>query len=410
MTALDRFLRYVTYDTRSDEHSDAAPSTEKQRILGQVLAEELSQMGLENAHLAENGAVYGWLPATAGRETDPVIALISHLDTSPSAPGNGVKARRVVCTGEDIVLNEDLGIVTETAVFPDLKENAGRELIVTDGTTLLGADDKAGVAEIFAAVAHLAARPAIPHGRVAVCITPDEEIGRGASCVDLDKLGAEFGYTVDGGPLGSLEYENFNAAGAEVTVRGVNIHPGEGKNKMKNACLIAAQFIAMMPPAETPAHTEGYEGFNHLCDMAGDESEARMTWIIRDHDRARFESRKAFMEDVGAFLNRQYGQGTVSVEITDSYANMREKLLPHPEILERARNAFRQAGVEPREDPIRGGTDGAQLSWRGLPCPNLSTGGYHFHGVHEYIPVDALTTMTEVLVALVTAEEKEIRK
>lgn len=407
MTATERFLHYITYDTQSDETSDSTPSTVKQRILGQRLAGELSALGLENAHLDDRGAVYAWLHATPGREADPTIALIAHMDTAPGGSGKDVKARRVLCTGEDLVLNAPLNIVMEASKFPDLKTNAGQELIVTDGTTLLGADDKAGIAEIIAALDHLQARPDLPHGPVAVCITPDEEIGRGADYVDLDKLGADFGYTVDGGPLGSLEYENFNAAGAAVTVKGVNIHPGEGKDKMKNASLVAAEFISLVPPAESPAHTEGWEGFYHLCAMKGDESGAELSWIIRDHDRTNFEARKATLQRIGQFLNDTYGPGTVTVEIKDSYCNMKEKLLPHPEILQRARDAFRQAGVEPWESPIRGGTDGAQLSWRGLPCPNLSTGGYHFHSVHEYIPVSSLETMTRVLTALLTLPFKK---
>jgi len=408
MTATERFLRYVTFDTQSDEDSETRPSTAKQRLLGQVLADELAALGLENAHLDPEGAVYAHLPATPGRESDPVIALISHMDTAPAAPGANVKARRVMCTGADIVLNQEKGIVMETSVFPDLREKIGEELIVTDGTTLLGADDKAGVAEIMAAVEHLTAHPQLPHGRVAVCFTPDEEIGQGASYVDLDKLGAEFGYTVDGGPLGSLEYENFNAASAEIIVHGVNIHPGEGKNKMKNAALIAARFIAMVPPAESPAHTEGYEGFYHLCEMGGDENEARLSWIIRDHDREKFQARKKRIEAIAAYLNGEYGAGTVETEIKDSYYNMREKVADYPEVIARARNAYLSVpGVTVSEVPIRGGTDGAQLSWRGLPCPNLSTGGYHFHGVYEYIPTRSLEAMTQVLVRLLTMTQEE---
>ena len=277
---------------------------------------------------------------------------------------------------------------------------------MTDGTTLLGADDKAGVAEIFSAVAYLAEHPELSHGRVAVCITPDEEVGRGADYIDLDLLGADFAYTVDGGPLGTLEYENFNAASAEVVIHGVNIHPGDAKNKMKNACLMAAELIAMVPPAESPAHTEGYEGFYHLCGMEGDESEAKLSWILRDHDWASFEARKQTMQRIGDYLNGKYGPMSVEVRLTDSYYNMKEKILPHPELLDWARAAFRQAGVEPVDVPIRGGTDGARLSFLGLPCPKLSTGGYHFHGVYEYIPVESLEKMTETLVNLVTGIDK----
>ena len=401
MNATERFLRYIRFDTQSDEDSESRPSTEKQLALARLLAEELNDLGLENAHMDADGAVYAHLPATAGREKDPVLALIAHMDTAPSAPGADVKARRVLCTGEDIVLNREKGIVMEVSVFPDLKENAGKELIVTDGTTLLGADDKAGVAEIMAAAEYLTAHPEEPHGRLAVCFTPDEEIGKGAGYVDLDRLGADFGFTVDGGPLGSLEYENFNAASAEITVHGINIHPGEGKNRMKNASLIAAQFIAMVPPAESPAHTEGYEGFYHLCGMEGDETTATLSWIIRDHDREKFEARKETVRRIADYLNAVYGPGTVTAEIRDSYCNMKEKLADCPALIQRARDAFRSVpGVTITEAPIRGGTDGAQLSWRGLPCPNLSTGGYHFHGVFEYIPTESLEKMTRVLTAL----------
>ena len=317
-----------------------------------------------------------------------------------------MKAQIVRYEGGDLVLNAEGGIVMTPTNFPDLNDQVGKELIVTDGTTLLGADDKAGVAEIFSAVAYLAEHPELAHGRVAVCITPDEEVGRGADYIDLDLLGADFAYTVDGGPLGTLEYENFNAASAEVVIHGVNIHPGDAKNKMKNACLMAAELIAMVPPAESPAHTEGYEGFYHLCGMEGDESEAKLSWILRDHDWDSFEARKQTMQRIGDYLNGKYGPMSVEVRLTDSYYNMKEKILPHPELLDWARAAFRQAGVEPVDVPIRGGTDGARLSFLGLPCPNLSTGGYHFHGVYEYIPVESLEKMTETLVNLVTGIDK----
>lgn len=402
MTATERFLKYITFDTESDESSQTVPSTEKQKVLGAYLARELEEMGLEGAHMDQYGYVYGWLPASRGREDDPVVALIAHMDTAPRVSGKNVKARVVAYAGGDIVLNQEKGIVMKAAEFPDLADQVGKHLIVTDGTTLLGADDKAGVAEIFTAVDHLIQHPELPHGRVAVCITPDEEVGQGADYVDLEKLGAAYGYTVDGGPLGSLEYENFNAAGANVTIHGVNIHPGDAKNKMKNACLIAAELIAMVPPAEAPAHTEGYEGFYHLCTMSGDESEAKLEWIIRDHDREKFEARKTVMANIGDYLNGKYGPGTVEMDIQDTYRNMKEMVLPHPEILDRARSAFRAAGIEPVDVAIRGGTDGAKLSFLGLPCPNLSTGGYHFHGVYEYIPRESLESMTEVLVHLLT--------
>ena len=323
MTALERFLHYVTYDTQSSETSETTPSTPKQRLLGEALAQELQDLGLEGAHLAENGAVYAWLPATPGREKVPVLALIAHMDTAPRVPSENVQARVVHYEGGDLVLNQEKGIVTTLKDFPDLAGQVGKDLVVTDGTTLLGADDKAGIAEILTAMEHLLAHPERPHGRVALCFTPDEEVGTGADYVDLDKLGADFGYTVDGGPLGGLEYENFNAAEVDVLFHGVNIHPGEGKNKLRNACLMAAQFIAMVPPAESPAHTEGYEGFYHLCSMTGDESQARLQWLIRDHDWEGFRDRKRTMEGIGFYLETRYGVGTVEVTITDAYYNMK---------------------------------------------------------------------------------------
>ena len=406
MNAIDRFLRYVTYDTQSAEGSDTCPSTEKQKVLGQALADELGQLGLYNAHMDEHGYVYAWLPATPGCEGIPCVGLVAHMDTSPDAPGAGVKARIVRYEGGDLVLNEEKGIVMRAAEFESLARYQGQDLIVTDGTTLLGADDKAGVAEIVSAVAHLVAHPEIRHGRIAVCITPDEEVGQGADRFDVEGFGAAVAYTVDGGELGEIEYENFNAANAGVFVHGVNIHPGSAKNKMKNALLIALEFAALLPPAETPGHTEGYEGFYHLHDMKGNETEAQLHYLIRDHDRDRFEARKAFLARAAAFLNDKYGAGTVEVAVKDSYYNMKEQIEPHMYLILRARAAMEAAGVTPVVVPIRGGTDGARLSYMGLPCPNLSTGGLNFHGVHEYIPADALLKMTQVLVNLVTAQEK----
>ena len=406
MNAIDRFLRYVTYDTQSAEGSDTCPSTEKQKVLGQALADELGQLGLYNAHMDEHGYVYAWLPATPGCEGVPCVGLVAHMDTSPDAPGAGVKARIVRYEGGDLVLNEEKGIVMRAAEFESLARYQGQDLIVTDGTTLLGADDKAGVAEIVSAVAHLVAHPEIRHGRIAVCITPDEEVGQGADRFDVEGFGAAVAYTVDGGELGEIEYENFNAANAGVFVHGVNIHPGSAKNKMKNALLIALEFAALLPPAETPGHTEGYEGFYHLHDMKGNETEAQLHYLIRDHDRDRFEARKAFLARAAAFLNDKYGAGTVEVAVKDSYYNMKEQIEPHMYLILRARAAMEAAGVTPVVVPIRGGTDGARLSYMGLPCPNLSTGGLNFHGVHEYIPADALLKMTQVLVNLVTAQEK----
>ncbi len=404
MNAIDRFLKYVGFDTQSDPDSESVPTTAKQKVLGAALAEELGQIGLHNAHMDQYGYVYGWLPATAGREGVPCLGLIAHMDTSPDVSGAAVKPQIVHYEGGDIVLNEEKHILMRAAEFESLAKYVGRDLIVTDGTTLLGADDKAGVAEIFSAMEYLVQHPEIPHGRIAVGITPDEEVGSGADHFDVEGFGAAVAYTVDGGELGELEYENFNAASAKVTVHGVNIHPGSAKNKMKNALLIAVELVDLLPPAETPAHTEGYEGFYHLGHLSGSESEAKLSFIIRDHDRARFEGRKQTMEDIAAYLNKKYGAGTVELTLKDSYYNMKEKIEPHMYLIHRARAAMQAAGLEPVEVPIRGGTDGARLSYMGLPCPNLCTGGANFHGIHEYIPADALETMTQVLVQLVKVD------
>lgn len=404
MNAVDRFLRYVRYDTQSDEHSHTTPTTEKQKVLGAALAEELNGLGLYNAHMDEYGYVYAWLPATAGCEGIPCVGLIAHMDTSPDAPGADVQPRVVRYEGGDLVLNEERNIVMRAADFESLAGYVGQELIVTDGTTLLGADDKAGIAEIMTALEHLTAHPEIPHGRIAVCFTPDEEVGSGADHFDVAGFGAAVAYTVDGGELGELEYENFNAASASVLVHGVNIHPGSAKNKMKNALLIALEFANMLPPAETPAHTEGYEGFYHLHDMKGNETQAELHYIIRDHDMDKFQARKACLGRVSDYLNAKYGKGTVELSLKDSYYNMREKIEPHMYLLHRARAAMEAVGITPVEVPIRGGTDGARLSFMGLPCPNLCTGGLNFHGVHEYIPAQALEKMTQVLVHLVRAQ------
>ena len=401
MNAVDRFLKYVSYDTQSDEHSDTTPSTEKQKVLGAALAEELNQLGLYNAHMDEYGYVYAWLPASAGCEGVPCVGLVAHMDTSPSASGANVKPRIVRYEGGDLVLNEEKNIVMKAADFESLVKYVGQELIVTDGTTLLGADDKAGVAEIVSALDYLIAHPEIPHGRIAVCFTPDEEVGSGADHFDVPGFGAAVAYTVDGGELGELEYENFNAASASVVIHGVNIHPGSAKNKMKNALLIGLEFANMLPAAETPAHTEGYEGFYHLGEMHGDETETTMSYIIRDHDMNSFLARKAYLGRVSDYLNAKYGAGTVELTLKDSYFNMREKIEPHMYLIHRARSAMEAVGITPMEVPIRGGTDGARLSFMGLPCPNLCTGGVNFHGVHEYIPVEALEKMTQVLVNLV---------
>ncbi|MBP5155617.1 MAG: peptidase T [Clostridia bacterium] len=398
MSVLERFLKYVSYGTNSDEDSASCPSSDSQLVLGRELARELRELGVEGAHLDEYGYVYGFIPATEGHENDPTVGFIAHMDTSPAVRGDGIRPHIVHYNGGDIQLNDTA--VLSPKEYPALKGHIGDMLVVTDGTTLLGADDKAGIAEIFTACEYLAEHPEISHGAISVCITPDEEIGRGADRFDLEKFGADWAYTVDGGELGEIEYECFNAASADITVHGLNIHPGDAKNKMKNAALLATEFASLLPPAETPAHTEGYEGFFHLCSVSGDETEAKLKYIVRDHDRDKFENRKRLLRDTAAYLNGVYGEGTFEVSLRDSYYNMKEKILPHMFIVENAREAMRRCGVTPRDKAIRGGTDGARLSYEGLPCPNLSTGGANYHSVHEYVSVSAMETMVRVIVEL----------
>ncbi len=401
MNVVDRFLKYVSFETTSDEESPSTPSTPKQKLLGAYLAEELRTLGLERVRMDETGYVYGFLPATPGCEKLPAIGFISHMDTSPAVSGADIKPRRVLYEGGDIVLNPDVSI--KASVFPFLEKYIGQELIVTDGTTLLGADDKAGVAEIISAMEYLLVHPEIPHGPLAVGFTPDEEIGRGADHFDVEGFGCDFAYTVDGGALGEIEYENFNAASARINFHGINIHPGSAKNKMKNAVLLAAEFLSLLPPAETPAHTEGYEGFFHAGEISGNETLTTIKMIIRDHDREKFEARKLLLRRTASFMNERYGAGTVKIELADSYYNMKEKILPVMHVITRAEDAMRAAGVEPVTVPIRGGTDGARLSYMGLPCPNLSTGGENFHGIHEFVSVPAMEKMVEVIVGIAKA-------
>jgi tripeptide aminopeptidase len=405
MTVIERFLRYVSFPTTSDENSETVPSNEKELNLARQLVQELTEIGVADACVDEFGRVYGHLPATPGRENLPVYGLISHMDTSPDASGENIKPRMVEYTGGDIVLNETQQIVMRQADFPCLERYIGQTLIVTDGTTLLGADDKAGVAEIMTALAYLHGHPEVPHGTIAVAFTPDEEIGCGADHFDYDRFHADFAYTVDGGALGEVEYENFNAANAGIKIQGRNIHPGSAKNIMKNAILLASEFIGMLPPAETPAHTEGYEGFYHVNYCNAVEENGYVNLIIRDHDRAKFEERKAFLQRTVDYLNSVHGEGTFTLVLKDSYYNMREKIEPHMHLIDRAKAAFSANGVEPRVVPIRGGTDGARLSWEGLPCPNLSTGGENFHGVYEFASVQAMEKMVNVLVHLVQDHE-----
>ncbi len=394
---VERFLKYVFFDTRSDENSESVPSSEKQKKLGEYLACELAELGFENPHIDEKGYVYAFLPASKGINAEN-IGFIAHMDTSPDASGKDVKPQIIEYSGGDIALNETVSIKENE--FENLKKYVGQHLIVTDGTTLLGADDKAGVAEIVSACEFLVNNPQIPHGRISVCFTPDEEIGRGSDYFDVQKFGAKWAYTVDGGELGEIEYENFNAANARVTVNGINIHPGTAKNKMKNAILLANGFINMLPAAETPAHTEGYEGFFHVCDIMGNETKTEVTLLIRDHDTEKFIKRKQLLKDCVDFLNLKYGENTFSLRMKDSYYNMKEKILPHMHIISDAENAMKRVGVTPKIVAIRGGTDGARLSFMGLPCPNLSTGGENFHSVHEFISVQSMEKMVEVLVEL----------
>ncbi len=399
MRTEELFLHFVTYGTQSDGSSDTVPSTPGQRVLGQELVRIMQEMGIADAHMDDFGYVYGTIPATPD-VTAPVIGLIAHMDTATELPGDHVKPRVVPdYDGGDVVLNEKENIVLRPAQFPALKNYIGERLIVTDGTTLLGADDKAGLAEILTAAERLLNNE-VPHGKVRIGFTPDEEIGRGADHFDVAGFGADFAYTVDGGPIGELEWENFNAASAAVTIRGENIHPGSAKGQMINAVLLAMEFNAMLPCNETPATTEGYEGFFHLGNMQGDVERAELHYIIRDFDMASFARRKALMQQAAAFLNHKYGD-RVQVTITDSYFNMREKLLPHPEIMALAQKAMEAANIVPVLVPIRGGTDGARLSYMGLPCPNICTGGHNPHGRYEFTVSEEMEKVADMLVQLI---------
>ena len=398
MTVSERFLKYVSFGTNSDENSETCPSTASQLVLAEYLAVELKAIGLDEVEIDKDGYVYGVIPATEGRENDPSIGFVAHMDTSSDVKGDEIKPQIVKYQGGDIKLNDKVSITVKD--FPYIEKYVGCDIITTDGTTLLGADDKAGIAEILTACEYIINHPEISHGRIAVGITPDEEIGRGADRFDVKRFGCDWAYTIDGGELGEIEYENFNAASAKITVHGVNIHPGSAKNKMKNAALMAAEFINMMPKSETPAHTEGYEGFYHLGGMEGDETLATLRYIIRDHDMESFLKRKEFVENLVAYLNGVYGEGSFELNMRDSYYNMRDKILPHMHIIDNAVNAMKNAGVEPLIVPIRGGTDGARLSFEGLPCPNLSTGGANFHGVHEFIPIQSMEKMVEIIITL----------
>lgn len=406
MTVIERFLKYVTFDTQSDESTGVTPSTPKQMVFAKYLKEELEALGLEEITLDEQGYLYATLPANTDHEV-PVIGFIAHMDTSPDMSGANVNPRIVKeYDGTDIVLCEKDNIILSPRQFPELLNHKGEDLIVTDGHTLLGADDKAGIAEIVAAMDYLKQHPEIKHGKIRVGFNPDEEIGLGAHKFDVEKFGCQWAYTMDGGELGELEFENFNAAAASVVVKGRNVHPGYAKNKMINSLRVANEFMALLPADEAPETTEGYEGFYHLIGVNGDVEETKVNYIIRDHDRAKFEQRKENMLQWAAQLNAKYGEGTVTVNLRDQYYNMREKVEPLMHIIDIAFGAMKETGVEPVVRPIRGGTDGAQLSFKGLPCPNIFAGGLNFHGRYEFAPVPNIekAMMVVVKIAELTAK------
>lgn len=398
---LERFLGYTVFCTTSSEKTGTHPSTRSQYDFAVKLAKELGDIGLSDIDLDEKGYVMATLPANTDRQV-PVIGFIAHMDTSQDMTAEKVKPRVVEnYDGGDIILNRDLNIVMSPAEFSSLSKCAGSDLVVTDGTTLLGADDKAGIAEIMTAMEYLAGHPEIRHGRIRVCFTPDEEIGEGADFFDVKKFGADFAYTMDGDELGTLEYENFNAAMAKIEINGRNIHPGSAKNKMKNSILIAMELESLLPCNEKPSFTEGYEGFYHLNDIHGNVENTSMKYIIRDHDREKFEAKKQRMVKTAGFLNEKYGEGTVVLELKDQYYNMKEKITPAYHIIELAVKAMDSAGVKPVIKPIRGGTDGSRLSWMGLPTPNLFTGGQNFHGKYEYASVQTMKKAVEVILKII---------
>lgn len=399
MRAYERFLNYVKIHTTSDENSNTTPSTRRQFDLAEILAEEMKKLGVKDVRVDENCYVYGTVPATPGYEDKPAIGLIAHLDTAPDFCGEHVNPQiHRNYNGEDVTLG-DSGKVLSVKTFPHLKELKGRTLITTDGTTLLGADDKAGIAEIMT-VAEELLKGTMSHGKVCIAFTPDEEVGSGADKMDIPAFGAQYAYTADGGCENEIVYENFNASEAVFKIRGFNIHPGEAKNKMINAALVGMEINSMLPNLETPAHTELYEGFFHLCEMEGTVENATLQYIIRDHSAASFETRENTLKHIEKTMNEKYGQGTVSLEIHEQYRNMIEKVAPCMQLVDYAKDAIRELGMEPNTDPIRGGTDGAQLSFRGLPCPNLGTGGYAFHGPYEHITAEGMDTAVHVMLGI----------
>ncbi|WP_443935117.1 peptidase T [Phocaeicola plebeius] len=400
MTVIERFLKYVTFDTQSDESTGVTPSTPKQMVFAQYLKTELEELGLKDISLDENGYLFATLPSNVDHEV-PVVGFIAHMDTSPDMSGENVKPRIVEkYDGKNIPLCAEENIILSPANFPELLDHVGEDLIVTDGHTLLGADDKAGIAEIVGAVAYLIAHPEIKHGDIRIGFNPDEEIGLGAHKFDVKKFGAKWAYTMDGGEVGELEFENFNAAAAKIRVKGRNVHPGYAKNKMINSLLVANEYASLLPADETPGTTEGYEGFYHLIGMEGEVENTVLSYIVRDHDREKFEARKQALLDYAARLNEKYGEGTVTVELKDQYYNMRQQVEPLMHIIDIAFAAMQEAGVTPKVKAIRGGTDGAQLSFKGLPCPNIFAGGLNFHGRYEFVPVQSIEKAMNVVVKI----------
>lgn len=400
MSLVERFLKYVSFDTQSSEETGLTPSTPGQMTFAEYLKSELESLGLEEISLDENGYLFATLPANVDKEL-PVVGFIAQMDTSPDMSGKDVNPRTVTnYDGTDIVLCAEENIVLSPSRFPELLDHKGEDLIVTDGKTLLGADDKAGIAEIVSAVVYLQQHPEIKHGKIRIGFNPDEEIGLGAHKFDVEKFGCDWAYTMDGGEVGELEFENFNAASAKIVFKGRNVHPGYAKNKMLNSLHVANRFISLLPENETPEHTEGYEGFYHLIGMNGEVEQTTVSYIIRDHDRARFEQRKQRMERLTAFINAEYGEGTAALELHDQYYNMREKIEPVMHVIDIAFEAMKAAGVEPHVKAIRGGTDGAQLSFKGLPCPNIFAGGLNFHGRFEFVPIQSMEKAMNVIVKI----------
>ncbi len=400
MNVIDRLLKYVSIDTRSEEESNTSPSTAKQHDLAKLLVQELEELSAEEVFYdTEHCYVYATIPATSGCDTAPTIGFIAHMDTSPAMSGANVKPRIITqYDGQDILLNAQEHVVLKVDDFPEIKKYMGQDLIVTDGTTLLGADDKAGIAEIMTMAEYLLKHPEVKHGKIRIGFTPDEEIGQGPDHFDIERFGADYAYTVDGGALGELEFENFNAAGAKVTIHGRNVHPGSAKGKMKNAILIAQEFQSMLPVFENPMYTEMYEGFYHLDNIVGNVEETKLDYIIRDHDKVKFAQKKARFLSTADFLNVKYGDGTVVVDMGDSYYNMREVIEPHMFLIDLVKEAMNELEIEPIITPIRGGTDGARLSFMGLPCPNICTGGENFHGKYEYVCVQSMEKIVDLLI------------